>query len=138
MKRLLLVLAACDHRSVTSCADDIHGVYETPAHERWMVLDNGLTLEAYPMFDDSHGPPEVVTAPRFIDIVRDDGHLAGALQRRTMRRAAACVAKAPFHVTACTADGIDVVYADVAPPVSFEPCAFAPLQPSRAEHWRRD
>lgn len=103
-----------------------------------MLLDNGNTLEAYPMFDDSHGPAELVTAPRVIDLVRDGAHLAGALQRRTMRRADSCTAKAPFHVTACTAAGIDVVYADVAPPVAFAPCAFPRPLPSRAEHWRRD
>jgi hypothetical protein len=132
------VLAACDHGSVHSCADDIHGVYTTPANERWMLLDNGNTLEAYPMFDDSHGPAEVVTAPRVIDVVRDGTHLAGTLSRRTMRRADSCIAKAPFHVVACTAAGIDVVVGDVAPPVAFAPCAFPPPLPSRAEHWRRD
>lgn len=103
-----------------------------------MLLDNGPTLEAYPMFDDSHGPPGLVTAPRLIDLARDGTHLAGAVQRRTMRRADSCTARAPFHVAACTAAGLDVVYADVSPPVSLSPCAFPPLPPSRVEHWRRN
>ena len=134
----LLVLAACGRPSVQSCADDIHGVYVTPAGERWMLLDNGPTLEAYPMFDDSHGPPDLVTAPRVIDVVRDGTHLAGTVSRRTMRRADSCTAKAPFHVTACTAAGLEVVVGDVAPPLSLAPCVNAPPLPPRAEHWRRD
>jgi hypothetical protein len=135
------VLAACDHRRITSCADDLHGVYVTPAGERWMLLDNGPTLEAYPMFDDSRGPAGLVTAPRVLDLTRDGPRptqLGGTLSRRYMRRADSCTGKAPFHVTACTADGLEVVWADVTPPLSLAPCATAPPLPSRAEHWRRD
>ena len=76
-----------------------------------------------------------------IDLTRPAGgatHLAGALHRRYMRRADSCTVSAPFHVTACSAGGIDVVYGDVAPPVSLAPCVHAPPQPSRAEHWRRE
>ena len=40
MKWLLLVLAACDHHSISSCSDDLQGVYATPAGERWMLLDD--------------------------------------------------------------------------------------------------
>ena len=103
-----------------------------------MFLDNGATVEAYPLFDDSHGPPDLVTAPRVIDVVREGTHLAGTLSRRTMRRADSCIAKAPFHVTACTAGGLEVVYGDVAPPASLAPCVYPPPLPTRAEHWRRD
>ena len=102
-----------------------------------MLLDNGATLEAYPMFDDSHGPTGLVAAPRVIDRARDGTHLAGALSaahapRRQLHR------EAPFHVIACTAAGLDVVVGDVAPPVAFARCVFPPPPPSRAEHWRRD
>jgi len=125
VKRLLLVLAACGHpdgRTITSCADDLHGVYVAPAGARWMMLDNGGTLEAYPMFDDSSGS----AAPRLIDLVRGD-KLDGTVLRRY---GDACTGKAPFHVVACRPDGLDVVYGDVAS------CSQA--MPSRAEHWRRD
>jgi hypothetical protein len=121
VKWLLLVLAACgDHRSVASCADDLHGVYVTPAGQRWMMLDHGGSLEAYPMFDDGSGS----AAPRLIDLVRRE-HLDGAIERRF---GDACSGKGPFHVVACKDNALDVVYA--------EPASCTEALPSRAEHWR--
>lgn len=123
MRWLLLVLAACGHGGsrIPSCADDLHGVYVTPAGQRWMMLDNGATLEAYPMFDDGSGS----AAPRLVDLTRGD-KLAGAMERRF---GDACTGRAPFHVVACK-DGLDVVYA--------EPASCTEALPSRAEHWRRN
>ena len=120
MKWLLLVLAACDHHSVTSCSDDLQGVYATPAGERWMVLDEGKRLEAYPMFDDASGS----AAPRFVELARGD-RLAGTMARRF---GDACAGKAPFHVVACGANALDVVYA--------VPASCVAALPSRAERWR--
>ncbi len=123
MKWLLLVLAACGHgSSITTCADDLHGVYVTPGGQRWMVLDNRETLEVYPMFDDGSGS----AAPRLVDLARTD-KLEGTMQRRY---GDACTGRAPFHVIACKGDGLDVVYA--------EPASCTEALPSRAEHWRRD
>ncbi len=147
-----LALAACGHPSAATCKDDLQGVYTTPAGERWHLLDNGPTLEAYPMFDDAHGSAAVaagsadlvtgsadlVLAPRVIDLMRTPAGLEGSISRRFMRRADACTGRAPFHVTACTADGLEVVAGDVAPPLALAPCTPAPPLPSRAEHWRRD
>jgi hypothetical protein len=140
VKRALLlgVLAACDHHGAASCADDLAGVYVTPAGARWQLLDNGPTLEVFPMFDDSKGPADVVTAPRAIDLTRAGNRLDGTISRRFMRRADTCTGRAPFHVTACVADGLDVVAGDVAPPLLLAPCTPAPPLPSRAERWRRD
>lgn len=121
MKWLLLVLAACDHHSVTSCRDDLQAVYTTPAGERWMLLDEGKVLEGYPMFDDSSGS----AAPRLVDLMRAD-KLDGEMQRRF---GDACTGKAPFHVVACSSDGLDVVYA--------VPTSCVAALPSHAEHWRR-
>src|SRR5690606_29654104 len=101
---------------IASCDDALHGVYVTPAGERWMVLDNGPTLEVYPLFDDS--VPD--GAPRLIDLRRDAG-LAGHVKRRYMRRAEACEARAPVRITACTRDALEIELADVAPPLSFTP-----------------
>ena len=121
MKWLLLVLAACDHRSVTSCSDNLQGVYATPAGERWMLLDEGKLLEGYPMFDDATGS----AAPRVVDVSRG-AKLDGTMARRF---GDACVGKAPFHVVACRDDALDVVYA--------VPASCAAALPSRAERWRR-
>ncbi|HEX2689745.1 MAG TPA: hypothetical protein VHN14_24170 [Kofleriaceae bacterium] len=74
---LVLVIAACSRRDpIASCDDDLRGVY-VAGDERWMVLDNGPTLEAYPLFSDGHGPDQggalpagVVAAPRVIDFER--------------------------------------------------------------------
>ena len=145
-----LLVAACRHPAATTCADDLQGVYTTPAGERWHLLDNGPTLEAYPMFDDSHGSANLagsvglgsgsaglVVAPRVIDLTRTPDRLEGTISRRYMRGADACTGRAPFHVTGCTAGGLDVVAGDVAPPLALAPCTPAPPLPSRAEHWRR-
>lgn len=120
MKWLLLVLAACDHHSVTSCSDNLQGVYATPAGERWMLLDEGKLLEGYPMFDDASGS----AAPRFVDVARGT-RLDGTMARRF---GDACMGKAPFHIVTCTGDGLDVVYA--------VPASCSAALPSRAEHWR--
>jgi len=57
MKRaVVLAIAACSRRDpIASCDDDLRGVY-ADGDERWMVLDNGETLEAYPLFPDGAGP----------------------------------------------------------------------------------
>jgi hypothetical protein len=93
MKRavvLAIVLAiACSRRApIASCEDDLRGVY-VAGGERWMMLDRGETLEAYPLFPDGVGAPDgapaagsaiplgstpdpdgVVIAPRMIDFTR--------------------------------------------------------------------
>jgi len=78
MKRaIVLAIAACSRRAeLTSCDDDLRGVY-VAGDERWMILDNGDTLEAYPLFPDSPGPDPhgpipagVIVAPRVIDFQR--------------------------------------------------------------------
>jgi len=81
MKRgVVLVIAACSRREpIASCDDDLQGVYAAEG-ERWMVLDHGATLEAYPLFPDGGGPGPagalpagVVVAPRVIDVQRSPG-----------------------------------------------------------------
>jgi hypothetical protein len=64
MKRaVVLVLAACSRRAeIASCDDDLRGVYVADG-ERWMVLDSGATLEAYPLFPDGGPPGERVVTP---------------------------------------------------------------------------
>ncbi|MDQ3370138.1 MAG: hypothetical protein M3680_32370, partial [Myxococcota bacterium] len=84
----LLALAAlalgtgCDRRApITACSDELRGVYrvlpaagatEDPADvQRWMILDSGRALEAYPLFDDT--PPAAAgleIAPRVLDLAR--------------------------------------------------------------------
>ena len=120
MKWLLLALSACDHHSITSCRDDLQGVYATPAGERWMLLDEGTQLEGYPMFDDARGS----AAPRFVDVKRG-ARLDGTMARRF---GDACTGKGPFHIVACRDDALDVVYA--------VPASCVAALPSRAEHWR--
>ena len=67
---LLLALAACSRRApLTSCDDDLRGVYHS-GDERWMILDKNATLEAYPLFPDADGPTDLVTAPRKIELTR--------------------------------------------------------------------
>ena len=87
---------------IASCDDDLRGVYVADG-ERWMVLDSGATLEAYPLFPDGGAPGELVVAPRVIDLERPadpnrragNAGLAGTLGRRYMRRAERCDAQVP-------------------------------------------
>ena len=47
-------LAGCDRREpIESCTQNLHGVYVAPEGQRWMLLDNRVTLELFPLFDDS-------------------------------------------------------------------------------------
>ena len=133
---LLLVapLAACTRdRAISSCADNLHGVWTTPSGARWMLLDHGQTLEAYPLFDDSVAGG----APRLIDL-RRDGALAGALKRRYMRRELECIARAPIRITACGDNTLQVVLGEVSPPLDYAPCTWGQPLPSRVETWRRE
>ena len=104
MKRVVvLAIAACSRRApIASCDDDLRGVY-VAGGERWMVLDHGDTLEAYPLFPDGaapepsgtavagspapgpvagpaswSGPAAVVVAPRVIDFKRPVAAVATA------------------------------------------------------------
>jgi hypothetical protein len=127
------VVTACDRRpEVTSCADDLHGVWLAPSG-RWALIDYGKKLEAFTLFDDA--VPE--GAPRAITLERTD-KLAGEVKRRYVRGADACEARAPFHVTKCEANELQVVLADPQPPITFAPCSWGAAADSRVERWRRD
>src|SRR5262245_4340029 len=102
----LLAIAACHRRApLASCDDDLRGVYvagaEAAGAERWMILDNGAKLEAYPLFSDVDGPPDLEIHPRRIDLSRDSTlsagsastPLAGTVHRRYLRRAEICEAQ---------------------------------------------
>lgn len=98
-----------------------------------MIVDNGPTLEGYPLFDDTL-PPD--GAPRRFDVTRGT-KLAGTLRRRFMLRAQSCEARAPFSITSCTNDALQVVRGDLTSPLSYEPCAWPQALPSRVERWTR-
>jgi hypothetical protein len=126
-----LALAACDRQpAVTSCDDALLGVWIAPGGSRWMILDYGATLEAFPLFDDAVADG----APRLIDLRRTD-KLAGEVKRRYRDR---CEAHAPIRVAKCKADTLQVVLADPQPPLQDAPCTWGQVAPSRVEHWRRE
>jgi len=156
-----LALGGCSHRgSIASCDDDLRGVYVADGG-RWMVLDRGATLEAYPLFPDvpttapaidlrlpggvpAGAPPALEVAPRMLALERvalagaAAVRLEGTVQRRYMLRDQACVAHLPAHVTRCAGDTLDVVLADPAPPLGFSPCSWPGAAPSRLVHWQRE
>ncbi|HEX4421373.1 MAG TPA: hypothetical protein VH165_25835 [Kofleriaceae bacterium] len=158
---LAAALAACSRRPpITSCDDDLRGVYtaDPAGAERWMVLDDGATLEAYPLFPDTGAPGSpgslrrLEIAPRVIDLKRPSATrpagsadaptapaaLAGTVSRRYMLRADRCDASAPIHVTRCAGDTLDLVLADPSPPLGFAPCSWPSPAPSHVVHWRRE
>jgi hypothetical protein len=138
---LLLAAAACSRRApLTSCDDDLRGVYRD-GEQRWMILDSEATLEAYPLFPDADAPADVVAAPRKLELRRPPAgaaELAGTLHRRYMRGSASCDARVAVHVTRCAGDAIDVVLADPPPPLAFSPCAWPRPAASRLVHWQRE
>jgi hypothetical protein len=132
---VLLVVVACDRRSaVTSCDDNLHGVWITEAGAKWSLVDRGKTLEAYPMFADA--VPE--GAPRVIELQRLRNNVAGQVKRRYVRGGDSCVAHAPIRVTKCEANTLQIVVADPQPPAQFAACQWPLAAPSRVERWRRD
>lgn len=130
MKALLVVaLFGCARPEVTSCDDDLHGVWVGESG-RWMLLDNGPTVEAYPLFDD--GIP-----PRVIDLRRGE-RFTGDVKRRYIQGQAECIARAPIRIAKCKANTLQVVVGDVSPPLAFSPCQWPKGLDSELEHWRRE
>jgi hypothetical protein len=95
-----IAAAACRPRApIATCDDNLRGVY-VAERNRWMVLDEGATLEAYPLFPDvvrdepatageGDGRPGGVlaptaaaraleVAPRVIDLTRRSGRTSAA------------------------------------------------------------
>jgi len=134
---LLLVLGCSPHPKVMSCADDLTGVWSSPAGERWMFLDHGPTLEAYPIFADGAGSGDVLGAPRVIDLHRLPTGLDGQIKRRFARRADACDAHAAIHVSAC-GDDLELTLADPPAPLELDPCRWPEPSAPRAERWHRE
>jgi hypothetical protein len=143
-RAVVLAIAACRRDPIASCDDDLRGVY-LAASERWMVLDHGTTLEAYPLFPD--GAPAaragdataLEIAPRVIDLERGSGApIEGTLHRRYLQRAEICDARVPVHITRCAGDTLELVLADPAPPIAFAPCTWPGPGPSRVVRWRRE
>jgi hypothetical protein len=129
----LLLVACSHHEPIASCSDDLGGVWRADISGTWMILDNGKTLEIYPLFDDmARGG-----APRVIDVTRGD-KLDGTVKRRFMQGAAACEARVPFHVTACKDDALQVVRAETAPPLTFSPCTWESQIYPHVENWHRE
>ena len=133
----LALLAACDQRAaITSCDQDLSGIYDV-AGKRWMLAEQRGSFEGYPLFDDSGRGSSDEVAPRWIELARQPNGIAGLVRRRYMRGASSCEAKVLLRITSCADDALEVVVADPAPPLAFEPCRFGRLDSSRRERWRR-
>ncbi|HEY1739356.1 MAG TPA: hypothetical protein VGI86_11625 [Acidimicrobiia bacterium] len=128
--------AACHGRApIATCDDDLGGTYRDPSGATWMILDDGASLEAYPLFDDFHGGSDAQAAPRAIDVARP--RMDGEVHRRYTRGAQTCNAHAPVRVTACRDDRLELVIADPPPPLTYQPCA-SPPGLTHVERWLHD
>ena len=140
----VLLIAACSRGQVTTCDDNLRGVYVAQPTdgqanaERWMVLDDAATLEAYPLFPDGGGIPGHEVGPRVIELARASGAIAGTVRRRYMQAATRCEATLTVHVTRCAAGRLELVLADPAPPTTFVPCTWPRPAGSHVERWRRE
>jgi hypothetical protein len=129
-------VAACDRKPpIRSCADDLTGEYGS-GDRHWMVLDRGTSLEAYPLFPDVPAG-EIEIAPRIMELDRVGAQVSGEVRRRYMKGSAACIAKVPVRVTTCSSDGLELVFAETSPPLSFTPCQWPRPESSRLERWQR-
>jgi hypothetical protein len=136
MKWLVIAatLMSCDRKPpLQSCNEPLHGVWRTATGARWMVLDRGATLEAFPLFDDGVAGG----APRAMDLKRAH-KLAGEVVRRYMQGGASCESRAAARITSCRGSELELVLADPQPPLSYEPCAWGQPAPSRVERWHRE
>ena len=132
------LFAACGRAPrLTSCADDLGGVWRGDGSARWVIEDRGATLQVFPLFDDAP-PGEIVTAPRWMALRRDGASVGGELRRRFMQRADACEARTDVHVTRCEDNSVSLVLTDPPAPLSFSPCHFPPRPLAHLEHWRRE
>jgi len=140
-RALVLAIAACSHREpLASCDAELRGVYRD-GDQRWMILDHGPALEAYPLFPDGGPPGEIAAAPRVIDLERPPppaDALAGTVHRRYEHGAAICEAHVPVHITSCADDTLTAVLSDPEPPLGFSPCTWPRPAPSHVVRWRRD
>jgi hypothetical protein len=152
VRRIAAALAACPalaactacgrSPSIASCDDDLRGVY-VAGGERWMILDNGPKLEAYPLFPDGAVTGDVIAAPRVIDLERAPGSatgapIRGAVHQRFMRRAERCDAQVDVQISRCAGDTVELVLADPSPPLAFTPCEWPRPAASRVVRWRRE
>ena len=137
----LLGLIAC-HDHVTTCADDLHGVWRAPDGAHWMIVDEGPVLEGYPLFADSPPQPsgdhELVAAPRALDLTRAvQGGLTGNFVRRYERRGGNCEARSPVHIESCHDDTLELVTSELPPPIEVAPCRWPVAAPTHLERWHR-
>lgn len=151
---LVAIAVACRRDALTSCDDELRGVYAADDGAKWMVLDHGQTLEAYPLFADvpskgAAGEAPLEIAPRTIALARStatlpatsghapDASLSGEVRRRYLRGADRCDATAPAHVARCTGDALELVLGEPQPPLAWTPCAWPGQAPTRVARWRR-
>jgi hypothetical protein len=126
------IAVGCRRDPVTSCADDLGGMWESGS-QAWHLLDDGRAVEIDPLFADA--PPGA--APRVADLVREGDGLAGTLHRMYVDRDTVCDARVPIRIAACRAGELEVVVSDPAPPIAFAPCTWPRPAASRVERWHR-
>lgn len=139
---LAIAVSACGRRApVTACTDDLGGAWKTEAGQRWMILETGSALEAYPLFDDTRpasAPRGLEIGPRVIDLSRAPSGIEGDVKRRYLQAGDECIGRAPVHLVGCHDDTLELVLADPSPPIAFAPCRAARPEPSRRERWSRE
>lgn len=134
-----VAVIGCRDPGFDDCAADLSGSYLAEDGARWVLVDRGATLDGYPLFRDVARDSELESAPRAIDLVRDHrGAITGTVTRRYMRGARACLAGAPFSITACRADTLEVLIADPVAPIGWQPCEFPRRDRNRFARWRRE
>jgi hypothetical protein len=137
---VLAALAACrDRAPISSCSDDLTGIYVIDG-KRWDLTAGAPgSYEAFPQFDDGAVlPGAIVAAPRVIDLARTPTGVSGHVRRRYMRGSDRCDTRSPARITACSNDELQLVITDPVPPLGYAPCSFGRADSSRVERWRRE
>jgi hypothetical protein len=134
----LLGLLGC-HDQITTCTDDLHGVWRAPDGAHWMIVDEGPVLEGYPLFVDSPqgSDHELVAAPRALDLTRVKLGLTGSFVRRYERHSSNCEAHSSVHIESCHDDTLELVTGELPQPIAVAPCRWTVAAPSHIERWQR-
>ncbi len=166
-------LGAC-HRAepLASCKGSLAGLWEVepaaglslPEPERWAILDRGVRVELYPLFDDAIGgrvpervgdsgqggetqqpqlqPPAITQSPRSLSLIRSNTSLLGHVERWALIGATRCQLRASARIAACKSDGdrdvIEVQLGELPPVTAASGCPTTSSSRLPApQRWRR-
>jgi hypothetical protein len=126
---LALLFAACARPTVSSCADDLSGIWRTDDDRRFHLVDRGDVVEVYPLFDpigpDKRSPPW--RTPGKTELERTGAALVGRTTLQAQEDARRCTIVTPARLEACADDRANLSL-DLRPTPDLTTCRARPGQ----------